>query len=684
MLVGDEHFHYWVGENGLKYVFNQSDNAYQLADTVAMRSNLDAMLAKRFKADMARKSIRKRASIPQFVGKKKGLVILAQFPDKPFAAGHDATLFNKITNQLGYNSQDGFIGSVKDYFMAQSSGQFEMDFDVVGPVTMSHPYAYYGNNDHYGNDQHPGEMVAEACMAVNSGVDFKDYDWNGDGEVDMVYVLYAGQGEADGGALSTIWPHEWDLADSDYGTPLLADGITVNTYACSNELNYQDKIAGIGTMCHEFSHCLGLPDMYDVDYGGNYGMGSWDLMDNGNYNGNGFCPAGYTSYEKMFCGWSRPTQLSNAAQSVVGMKPLSEGGDSYIIYNGGDNDEYYLLENRQRVGWDAGLPSSGMLILHVDYDADVWNYNVVNSTIGGSTTSGGNDHQRCTIFHADNDDDHAYWEGSNIYSKSTDDTDVYPYLKNDSLTDNSVPMALTYNANIDGSMLMNKGISKITQNTDGTMSFNFSPTSSKGITVPPKPVGDVLFYESFDNCRGTGGNDDTWGGSVALSPFKPDNDGWYAPSGAMYGGDECARFGKSGANGNVITPEIIIDGAATLSFKVAPWGAGSGSGSQSLDVYVNDTYVGLYGLPLGQWTEITIPITGGGSSTIWFVPGDRFFLDEVKVVANGTQACIKVVGVDTPSDTNNCIYSVDGHYLGTDINVLPKGVYIVSGKKVMR
>ena len=136
-----------------------------------------------------------------------------------------------------------------DYFKAQSAGQFELDFDVIGPVTMSNTYSYYGGNDRSGNDKYPGKMGREACTAIKDSVNFSDYDWDGDGNVDQVFVLYAGQGEADSGIENTIWPHEWQLSSSDYGGSLTLDNVTIDTYACSNELTSNSTIEGIGTIC---------------------------------------------------------------------------------------------------------------------------------------------------------------------------------------------------------------------------------------------------------------------------------------------------------------------------------------------------------------------------------------------------------------------------------------------------
>jgi hypothetical protein len=164
------------------------------------------------------------------------------------------------------------------------------------------------------------------------------------------------------------------------------DGVTIDTYACSSELTIDyynnNVIDGIGTICHEFSHCLGFPDMYDYTQK-NFGMGDWDLMDRGCYNGDGcgFVPAGYSSYEKWCAGWLEPIELKDEDVEVTDLKPLSQGGDAYVIYNDKNPDEFYLLENRQNVNWDAELPGKGLLVLHADYDPEIWEWNVVNTKI---------------------------------------------------------------------------------------------------------------------------------------------------------------------------------------------------------------------------------------------------------------------------------------------------------------
>ena len=396
---------------------------------------------------------------------KRGLIILVEFQNKQFREENDRVMFDRIANEKGF-SERGFKGCVSDYFRDQSNGMLDLTFDVIGPVTINNDFEYYGKNvgpDNY--DAHPDEMIMEACLLVDDEVNFAEYDWNGDGYVEQVVVIYAGQGEANGGGNNTIWPHEWSLTEADYGKPLSLDKVRIDTYACSPELSTRTRIDGIGTLCHEFSHCLGLPDMYDEDRK-NYGMGNWDLMDQGSYNGNGFCPAGYTAYEKMYCGWQQPIVLTT--DTVVNdMKPISDGGDTYIIYNDAHPNEFYMLENRQRIGWDKNLTGTGLLITHIDYDPDVWYWNTVNSF---STyydkyyNEFVNDHERCTIFHADADPSSTI---SGIIG------DAYPFLFNDSLTVNSRPATTLHNKNSAGEKYMQVAIKNIKKNEDKTISFQF-------------------------------------------------------------------------------------------------------------------------------------------------------------------------------------------------------------------
>ena len=475
-LVGDEHGHYWVAADGrvfrqhtysLSTAEDRSEDSFYTEVNLAVEREAQVRRAKA-NANRAMKVSHKAAigHFGEYIGEKKGVIILVNFQDKSFNPTNDQVLFNRIANEAHY-STDRFIGSVHDYFYDQSNGLFDLTFDVVGPVTVQNNMSYYGRNGSDDNDLHPAEMVIEACKLVDEEVNFADYDWDEDGMVDQVYVIYAGKGEADGGAANTIWPHEWELSEAaEYGDGEGAfelDGVTIDTYACGSELNGGGRICGIGTMCHEFSHCLGVPDFYDIDYSGGVGMDAWDIMSGGSYNGNGDCPAGYTSYERWMAGWLQPVELKEDT-TVVGMKSLQEGGDAYIIYNDGHPDEYYLFENRQQVAWDEELPAHGLLIVHVDFDLEIWENNQPNDNPR---------HQRMTWVPADGKIETYRYGGSVYVSEEGMKSDLYPYGDNNRFTNISYPAATLYNANSDGSKLLNKSVIDIDEGDDGTISFNF-------------------------------------------------------------------------------------------------------------------------------------------------------------------------------------------------------------------
>lgn len=473
-LRGDEHMHYWQAEDGSVYVQQDSTETY-------VKTSLDALNAKaaarRSQVNNARSIRRAKTRAAEssnvYMGERRGLIIMVNFSDKKFT--NDNALYQRIANEKGFTNAMGFTGSVRDYFLAQSDNQLDLQFDIVGPVELPNRYRVYGkDNGGVGVDQGVGKMIADACeradtmkLADGTEVNFADYDWDGDGEVDQVFVLYAGQGQAAGGDANTVWPQEGVLSSplSDH-SPITLDGVKIDTYACSCEMGVNNTIDGIGTICHEFSHCFGLPDMYDTNSGGNYGMCIWSVMDYGNYMDNSFTPAGFTAYERKFCGWREPIVLDKDT-IVTSMKAIGDGGDTYIIYNDANHDEYFLLENRQQSGWDAGLFGSGLLVTHVDYNAEIWSSNKVNSYTK----------QRCVVVPADNS---LLRTPVDTY-KADIAADLYPSATNNSLTNTSMPATALNNENTDGSLLLNKQITNITQNADGTISFKFT-ASTDGIS----------------------------------------------------------------------------------------------------------------------------------------------------------------------------------------------------------
>lgn len=688
-LCGDEHAHWWQAEDGSCFDVDSLGKGKAVVPQELMskaRSRMAArrQAARRANAKKASQRIATNGNTGKFQGQRHGLIILVNFADSKFNTskfGPTQTLYSRIANEANYG-ENNFKGSISDYFKAQSGGQFLLDFDVAGPVTLPNGYSYYGQNDDDGYDKRPKEMVREACQAVDGSVDFSKYDWDGDGEVEEVFVVYAGNGEHDTtNKPNLIWPHMDNLAN--YDEQLTLDGVTINTYACASELNGDKTLSGIGTFCHEFSHCMGFPDMYDTaSDGNNFGMGSWDLMDYGSYNGDGYVPAGYSGYEKMVCGWTTPIELDKP-MTVNGMKRLADMGQTYIIYNKGNRNEYYILENRQQSGFDKYLPGSGLLIERVDYDKDIWEWNAVNTTNGGyypegSYTPSYNDHQRITIFHANNIED-------------DDNNATYPYASLDSLTDSSQPAATVWNANADGTYLMHCRVYGITQNADGTVAFSFGWADGNATGTNDS----ILFKETFDKCAGTGGYDGKFSGNIAFSVFEPDNDGWKHIDGLagnyMYAANKCARFGDSSQpiSGWVVSPAFTLQGdTAVISFRAAGWNAkADGTG---LDVSVSGTDAKLLDngnltMKKGEWTTYSLRVKGSGRCTITFMPGKRFFLDDVMVKREKPKASTGISGVrHADGKAAQAVYTLDGRRVGYDLRALPHGIYIVGGKKIAK
>lgn len=402
-LAGDEHCHFYLNESdGTRMMPDENGKMQVIGEErfLSMKKAAETRLADSNKRRATNMRHQKGAlGDPQvIIGEKKGIVILVNFKDTKMKTNHDQACFDAMFNQEGYNL-DNHIGSVADFFHQQSYGQFSLDFDVVGPVTLSQNMSYYGGNDWYGNDQRPGHMTKEACDLVDSQVNFADYDWDGDGYVDQVFVVYAGYAESAGASSNTIWPHEWNLTSAGVGEQTY-DGVKVSTYACSSELDGTSgsTLDGIGTACHEFSHCLGYPDSYDIDYSGGIGMNAFDVMDRGSYNGpnyRGEVPCGYSAYQRWMAGWLIPTVLDDPA-TIADMEAINDQGEAYIIYNGKNSDEFFMLENRQKRGWFQYFVNMenghGLFISHIDFNASVWEQNSPNNDPN---------HQRLTWVAAD-------------------------------------------------------------------------------------------------------------------------------------------------------------------------------------------------------------------------------------------------------------------------------------------
>lgn len=408
-LIGDEFEHYYLTAEGDTLTETFRDGGWWLepAERIAPES-------RRAAAQRA-----KRASelghYPT-LGSPRELVLLVEYPDCRFK--HEAETFRRMLCEEGY-SDDGATGSAFDYFRDQSRGLFTPDITVVGPVMLPHPRAYYGTPTANMYDAQPWLMLTDAAPLVDAEVDFSQFDNDGDGFVDNVFVFYAGEGQNDGGPLEAVWPHAANIWTY-YGLDCTLDGVQLGSYACTNEITGAGRLTGIGTFVHEYSHVLGLPDLYSTQGASNcFSPGAFEVMDSGSYNNEGRTPPNMCAYDLTVLGWAMAEPLT-APETVVLpptaplQLPPSGGGldGAESMYSTIRSiatvkpEEYYLLENRQQTGWDAYIPGHGMLIWHIDYDARAWADNQVNVLPA---------HQRVDLVEADG-----------VLTKETQDGDPFP------------------------------------------------------------------------------------------------------------------------------------------------------------------------------------------------------------------------------------------------------------------
>lgn len=527
-LTGDESFHYYRTGDGIPlqreengdfcYAFPNDEGclvstriiAHNVADRLpaeaskvaAIRNNgLGVKMSKIAATRAQRYDAPRRARTINPFGDIYIPVILVQFSDSEFT--YEQSDVNDLFNTENYRGPaNPFIattpGSLRDYYIAQSDGKFTPNFVVSSIVTLDKPMSYYGGNNLKGEDENPQQMIIDACLKLDGELDFSIFDNDGDGEVEFLYCLYAGYSEASGGAEETIWPHQWYLSSQEGA--ITVDGVKIDCYACSSELSlsedyeeyYGVNLTGIGSCCHEFSHCLGLPDFYDTkNTPAAFGMDYWDLMDYGCYNAEGYAPVGYSAYERDFMGWRELPVLDTKGDYTL--EALTAGGHGYKIMNENNYNEYYILENRQQEGWDRYIFNTGLLITHVDYESSAWLYNTVNVN---------KNHQRYTIIPADGKTTTYYDAETTSEYRDGLKGDIWPGITNNTeLTDESTPAATVFKGGY-----MSKPITNI-KNENGIVSFSFmkaqpaTPTNlqiteitDEGFTAQWNAVEDATKY----------------------------------------------------------------------------------------------------------------------------------------------------------------------------------------------
>ncbi|MBP3725728.1 MAG: M6 family metalloprotease domain-containing protein [Bacteroidaceae bacterium] len=433
ILYGDEHFHWAETLDGV--VLYQQGTAYyiatadangalqptaQLAHERNMRSHTErALIGAQQRTTMLQRA-QQRAALDQrrrepvlinstfipHTGSPRVLVVLAQFADQQFSVRDPRATFEQYLNsmeptqqELG-NAESLNSGSVKKYFHDSSFGQFTPQFDIVGPVTLPGTTATYGQ----GRNDRMDLLIPAVCEAVKAlehdaiapdTVNFADYDSNGDGIVDLLYIIYAGYGaNITGNSSDCIWPK------SGIHTYKIGDNLSTSRYGVNSELNaYPDafssapyqRVNGIGMFCHEFSHCMGLPDFYPTTSSAqidNQALEYWSLMDGGELLRNGWAPCSYTAWEREAMGWMTIEELT--ADTTITLLPIDqEGGKAFRIRNTDDatNCEYFIIENIQQQGWNSRHYGHGLLVFHVSYEPQAFSVyplgvNSVNNVAG--------------------------------------------------------------------------------------------------------------------------------------------------------------------------------------------------------------------------------------------------------------------------------------------------------------
>ena len=401
---GDEFGVCYFTDAGEPVVYD--NGAWRVAEAAEMNAANSRMLSRRAK------------SAPQLPvlsnyfphsGTPKALVLMVEFADKKFTYSHAE--IDKWLNGTDYQTEDKYASysSVAQYFNDSSNGKFRPVFDLKGPYTLPKNVKYYGQNSTTTDSDMPDrrtEMLTEACrLAHDAGVKFKDYDADGDGRVDLIYIIYAGFGEhiynpgEDG--RNTNADYLWPMTSSYSGVSY--DGVSSYLYGISNELLgfegiaagagwEKDKLSGIGVFIHEMGHTLGLPDVYptvswsDLTWYDDQSMESWDIMDNGQNLNNTVCPIPYSAWEREWMGWDTIEELTESGDYTV--KTLASGGKAYKIINPNDatGNEFYVLENLptgSSSGWYKSVPNSGLLVTHINYSSTYFeNYGCPNNVHG--------------------------------------------------------------------------------------------------------------------------------------------------------------------------------------------------------------------------------------------------------------------------------------------------------------
>ncbi len=641
-LRGDEHFHYLQAPDGTCFIQNNGNYVRTDAETLRTRRAQRLMKRKIVYAStsdgLGKYQTMSMGGVPS-IGEYTIPVVMVQFSDLKFKSTTTVAKMTRYYNQEGYSDEAGCVGSVRDYFKSQSGGMFVPTFDVVGIVTLSKSYKYYGKNDSEGYDQNvdplPNDVVSAAVEQL--GVDFKQYvvpagDANHSAGVPLLAMFYAGRGEATEGddGSDYLWPCEWDAEEDPVGGGTY-NGVHFNSFFIGNELySGGGSLMGMGVFCHEFGHALGLPDFYVTDYSyeSDDAFGLWSIMDGGAYVNNSYAPVGYTAYEKSYMGWLDLKEFGDEKEVTLQSPEGTSENSAYILRN--SSNETFIFENRQPGTWYPSSFGSGVMVTRIAYNRNQWYYNTLNNT---------QEKKRACMLTADGAKLDFSARQSNLYGNSK----------------KSIATLKTYSGT---SKTIN--MTTIVKNSDGTITLTLGAGSTTPGTDPSVAPEGMLLYESFDECNGKGGTDGSWSGQIANGSFLPDNEGWESEK--AFGANKCAKFGTGSVTGSATTPTFTLNGSTTLTFRAGAWNA-TGDGT-TLNLLVNGGTAdpAIVTMEKGAFTDYVVTISAQGTASITFESSKgRFFLDEVKVYSNTTANVYDVNGdgkvdaLDIQTIINACV-----------------------------
>ena len=665
-LVGDEHGHWMQAADGTCYVMK--DGVYEQVDRQVLvqkrqaRMNMKAAKRKAIYAStsdgLGEKGTMSRGAV-QSIGEYTIPVVMVQFSDLKFKSTTTVEKMNRYYNEEGYHDETGCVGSVRDYFKAQSGGQFVPTFEVVGIVTLDNGYAYYGANNSDGDDQNldqlPGDVISKAVSTL--GADFSKYvipagDEYHKAGVPLLAMFYAGKGEATEEETTAnskyLWPCEWDdVEDAENGD---YNNVHFNSFFIGNEL-IGSKLMGMSVFCHEFGHALGLPDFYCTDYSykNDDPFGLWSIMDSGAYvDDECRAPVGYNAYEKSYMGWLELKEIGDADEVTLQSPEGKAENSAYIIRN--SNTETFIFENRQPGTWYPEDFGSGVMVSRIAYSYNSWKGNTLNNT---------QSKKRACVLTADGQKNYYTAYPSNLYGNAK----------------TSIGSLKTY-----GGSTKDMKITKVTKNTDGTITLTLNGSSSGG----DGETGDGAFEKVTAASQLVVGND-----YVLISTDKQKGAGAYNTK--YFDAIDVTISGNT-ASGNDLTVMTLGGATGAYSLKLADGTFLTTTAAKNLsktsteakvwnitstdDGYVVAAANSDYGIIKYNYASNANRFMNyAASSTTGMAPAILY----VKKTTTGIQG---IQTVTRPADGK--IYSIDGRYVGTDFSVLKHGIYIVNGKKVVK